>query len=126
MLLLVQEVIVNAFMLQIAQRALQRKRMYVGAAVLTFGGLAILSFLLWPLLAVAIVNPTELLVSWASVLTSVVIWLQALGEAGSVILRIIPEFIPTYVWMILFSAVSGLGLLWGVSFWRFTRIPHRA
>ncbi len=109
-----------------AQRALQRRRMVAGVTVLTVGGLAILSLLLWPFLAAAIQNPTDLLVSWASTLTAISGWIEALVQAGAVIGRVIPGFVPPYGWMILLSAVSGLALLWGVSFWRFTRVSHRA
>ena len=109
-----------------AQRAIQRRRMLVGASILTVGGLAILAVLIGPFLSAAIQNPAEVLVSWASVLTTFVVWGKAVSEAMSVISRIVPNFIPAYAWLIVFSAISGLGLLWGVSFWRFTRIPTRA
>jgi hypothetical protein len=109
-----------------AQRALQRRRMAVGATVLTVGGLAILSLLLWPFLVAVIQNPTDLLVSWALTFAAASGWVEALVQAGAVIARVVPSFVPPYVWMILFSAVSGLVLLWGVSLWRFTRIPNHA
>ncbi|MEW5827517.1 MAG: zf-HC2 domain-containing protein [Chloroflexota bacterium] len=109
-----------------AQRALQRRRMAVGATVLTVGGLAILSILLWPFVAVAVQNPTDFLVSWALTFAAISGWIEALVQAGAVIGRVIPSFVPPYGWMILFSAVSGLVLLWGVSFWRFTRVPRHA
>ena len=109
-----------------AQRALQRRRMAVGATILTVGGLAILSILLWPFLAAVTQNPTGLLVSWVSTLTAISGWIEALVQVGAVIWSVIPGFVPPYGWMILLSVVSGLALLWGVSFWRFTRVPHRA
>ncbi len=109
-----------------AQRAVQRRRVAVGATVLTVGGLAILSIILWPFVAMAIQSPTDLLVSWASAIATSTAWLEALAQASSVILRVIPGFVPAYGWMILFSLVSGLVLLWSVSLWRFTRIPHHA
>jgi len=47
--------------------------------------------------------------------------LRALGDVGSIMLRILPGFIPPIGWMIILSAISGFTLLWMVSIWRFTR-----
>ena len=50
--------------------------------------------------------------------------LQAMFRAGSVLVEVIPGFLPPFVWMVLVSAVAGIGLLWSVSIWRFVRMPR--
>jgi hypothetical protein len=47
--------------------------------------------------------------------------LFALLNAGSVILSIIPKFLPPFVWLVLLSTFAGVGLLWSVSIWRFAQ-----
>lgn len=50
--------------------------------------------------------------------------LKALTQAGSVFLRIIPDFLSPFAWMIILSAFAGVSLLWSVSIWRFVRVPR--
>lgn len=64
----------------------------------------------------------------ATWITSLVEWgiflittLQAVAQAGSVILRVMPSFLTPFGFMVLVSALAGIGLLWSVSIWRFTR-----
>jgi hypothetical protein len=47
--------------------------------------------------------------------------LFALLDAGRVILSVIPNFLPPFAWMVLFSMLAGIGLLWSVSIWRFAQ-----
>jgi hypothetical protein len=39
-------------------------------------------------------------------------------------LRVMPAFVSPFGWMVLSSTLAGLGLLWSVSIWRFTRLPQ--
>jgi hypothetical protein len=54
----------------------------------------------------------------------VVTSLQALTEVMAVLLRMVTEFIPPYIWMVLVSALAGIGLLWTISIWQFSRAPQ--
>jgi len=47
-----------------------------------------------------------------------------LTEVGSVLLRVVPGFVPPIMWMALASVLGGMSLLWTVSIWRFTRVPQ--
>jgi hypothetical protein len=47
--------------------------------------------------------------------------LRAIGDIGSILVRVLPGFIPPLGWMIALSAIGGFILLWIVSIWRFTR-----
>jgi hypothetical protein len=62
----------------------------------------------------------------ATWITSLIQWgiflittLQAVAEAGSVIIRVMPSFLTPFGFMVLVSALAGIGLLWSVSIWRF-------
>ena len=58
------------------------------------------------------------LVEWG---VFVVTTIHAISQAGSVFLDVIPGFLPLFAWMVLASAVAGIGLLWFISIWRFAQ-----
>jgi hypothetical protein len=103
------------------QKVADRRRRMWGAVLFTLGGLAILMWLLGPYLASFFASPATWitsLIGWGVVLITT---LQAIAEAGSVILRVIPGFLSPFAWMILVSAFAGICLLWLVSIWRFAQ-----
>ena len=108
-----------------AQRALQKKRMVLGMIILAVGGLGMLTLFAWPSLVILFDSPASILVTLAGYFSTLWVWAQALAGIGSVFTRVVPELVPPYIWMIAASALGGLLLLWGVSLWRFTRIPQR-
>ena len=61
------------------------------------------------------------LVEWA---VYIITTLVAVGQAGSVLLRMLPGFLSHFAFMVLISALAGIGLLWSVSIWRFVRVPR--
>ena len=104
-----------------ARKVAERRRRFWGAILFTFGGLVMLMWLAGPYLASFFASP-------ATGITSLIEWgvflittLRAIAEAGSVILRIMPSFLSPFGMMVLASALAGMGLLWTVSIWRFTR-----
>jgi len=106
------------------QKAAERRRRFWGSVLFTFGGFVMLMWLVWPYLASFFASP----VTW---ITSLIGWgvflittLQAMFQAGSVLLDVIPGFLPPFVWMIVVSALAGIGLLWSISIWRFIRVPR--
>jgi hypothetical protein len=107
------------FQTRLAGRKLaDRRRRVWGAVLFTLGGLAMLMWLLGPYLASFFASPATgitSLVGWGVFLITT---LQAIVEAGSVMLRIIPDFLSPFAWMVLVSAFAGIGLLWMVSIWR--------
>jgi hypothetical protein len=115
----------NRFQVRLVQRKLvERRRRIWGAVLFTFGGLAMLMWILSPFLVSFISAPA----TWISVFVGwgvfIVTTLRALTEAGSVFLRIIPDLLSPLAWMVLFSAFAGVSLLWSVSIWRFIRVPR--
>jgi hypothetical protein len=106
------------------QKAAERKRKRWGAVLFTFGGLVMLIWLVGPYLASFLAAPA----TWIAALIEWVVFLittvQALTQAGSVLLRMLPGFFSPFVFMVLVSAFAGIGLLWSVSIWRFVRVPR--
>jgi hypothetical protein len=113
------------FQARLAERKLaERRRKIWGAVLFTFGGLAMLLWLASPYLASFFSAPA----TWIAVLVEWVVFIittfQALAQAGSVFLQIIPDFLSPFAWMVILSAVAGVSLLWSVSIWRFVRVPR--
>ncbi len=109
-----------------ARKAVERRRRYMGAILFTAGGFALLMWLASPILLSFFSAPA----AWISVVVNWMVFLittlQALGQAGSVLIKVVPDFISPIAWMILFSAVAGISLLWTISIWRFVRAPRGA
>ena len=108
----------------VAQRAAELRRKRWGAILFTFGGLVMLTWIAGPYLAAFFAAPA----AWIAALVEwgiyVITTLQAVGQAGSVLLRVLPGFVSPFVFMVLVSALAGIGLLWSVSIWRFVRVPR--
>jgi hypothetical protein len=108
----------------VARKAAERRRRYLGSVLFTAGGFALLMWLASPYLLTFSYAPA----AWISVVVNWLVFLittaQALGQAGSVLIKVIPDFISPILWMILLSAVAGISLLWTISIWRFVRVPR--
>ncbi len=107
-----------------AQRIAERRRKLWGLIVFLVGGLGLLLWLTLPILLALINSPGQ----WITVLISyflfVVTSFETMTDVLLVFLRVVPGFIPSYIWMVLVSALAGLGLLWTISIWRFSRFPR--
>lgn len=107
-----------------ARKAAERRRRYLGSILFTAGGFALLMWLASPYLLTFFSAPA----TWIAVAVNWVVFLvttvQALGQAGSVVIKLIPDFLSTFAWMILLSLVAGIGLLWTISIWRFVKVPQ--
>lgn len=83
-----------------------------------------LMWLVWPYLASFIAAPATWIaavIEWGVFLITTV---QAVAQAGSVLLRTLPGILSPFAFMVLVSAFAGIGLLWSVSIWRFVRVPQ--
>ena len=106
------------------QRAAELRRKRWGAVLFTFGGLVMLMWIAGPYLSSFLAAPATWiagLIEWA---VFVITTVQAVGQAGSVLLRMLPGFLSPFALMVLLSAVAGVCLLWSVSIWRFVRVPR--
>jgi hypothetical protein len=106
------------------QKAADRRRKRWGTVLFTLGGLVMLVWLVGPYLVSFFAAPA----TWIAALIEWVVFLittvQALTQAGSVLLGMLPGFFSPFIFMVLISAFAGLGLLWSISIWRFVRVPR--
>ena len=108
----------------IAQKIAERRRKLWGMIVLILGGVSLLGWFAAPYLYAVITSPVEWITATIGYFLFFVSSLQALTEVMTVLLRILPDFIPPYVWMVIVSALAGFGLLWTISIWQFSRTPQ--
>ena len=107
-----------------ARRLAERRQRFWGVIVFTLAGVSVLAWMAAPLIGPVLDSPA----GWITLLLSYILFIvssvQAMTEVGSVLLRVVPGFVPPFVWMVLASALAGISLLWTVSIWRFTRVPQ--
>ena len=104
-----------------AQKLAERRRRLWGAVLFTLGGLTMLMWIAGPYMASFFASPATWITSLIQWGVFLITTLQAVAEAGSVMLRVMPSILSPFVLMVLASALAGIGLLWTVSIWRFAR-----
>jgi len=107
-----------------AQRLAERRKRLWGVIVFTLTGVSVLAWMAAPLIAPVLASPAGWITLSLSYILFIISSVQAVTEVGSVLLRVVPGFVPPFVWMVLASALAGISLLWTVSIWRFTRVPQ--
>ncbi len=113
------------FQTRLASRKLAiRRRNFWGFLILTLSTLGALTWLAWPILEELIQSPINLVASWISSLASFWAALQALTEAGLVLFRVAPGFVPAYIWMVILLGAGAWGLVWVVSFMKSTKVSQ--
>jgi len=105
-------------------REAQRRRTVIGSILFSLGGLVLLGFLAGPTLLSFIGAPAEWLTLFLNGALFVYSMMVAAGEAGFVLLHVLPGFVPVFTWLVVLSAFCGLGVLWSVSIWRIARVPQ--
>jgi hypothetical protein len=109
--------------LEARKRALRRRNI-LGFVLLAVCVLAALLFTAWPVISYFMRSPAGLLTSWFGALVSLWVALDAMAHAGLVLFKIVPGFIPAYIWMIGLLAACGWSLVWVLSLIKFTRFPQ--
>ena len=109
-----------------AQKIADRRRRLWGMMVLLVSGISLLCWYAAPYLIAFIREPVEWVTTAIGYFLFIVTALHALTGVVTVLVRMAPDFIPPYVWMVLLSTLAGLGLLWTISIWRFSRTPQGA
>ena len=107
-----------------AQKKALRRRNFWGFTLLALSALSVLTLIAWPVLTSLLHSPVDLLASWISSLLSLWAAFQAMTHAGLVLFKVIPDFIPAYIWTIVLFAACGWSLLWVFSLIKFTKFPQ--
>ena len=104
------------------RKAEQRRRNMVGLILLVVGGLGVIGWLTYPLIAVTIQSPSGVAFSW---LTSIILFfatLQMYSQVGKVFIEVLAHVVPVFIWMIIGSGFAGLLLMWSFTFWKSTTL----
>jgi hypothetical protein len=110
------------FQMHLAARKLaERRRRLWGTVLFTLGGFAMLMWIAAPYMASFFASPATWITSLIEWGVYLITTLQAILQAGSVVVRVMPSFLPPFALMVLLSAFAGVGLLWSVSIWRFAQ-----
>lgn len=109
-----------------AQKKALRRRNFWGFLVLICSVLSSLAWVAWPVFKSLVQSPVDWLASWLSTIVSVWASVEALFQGGRVILKVLPGFIPVYVWIVVLLVAGGWSLLWVFSLMKFTKISQGA
>jgi len=107
-----------------AEKKALRRRNFWGFFILSVSVISVAVWLSWPLLKTALQSPVNLLASWLTYLVSLWASLEAMGHVSSILLKIVPGFIPAYVWLAILLAGGGWSLVWILSLIKFTKKPQ--
>ena len=108
----------------VAQKKAVHRRNFWGFTLLALSAMSVLTLIAWPVLTSLLHSPVDLLASWISSLLSLWAAFQAMTHAGLVLFKVIPDFIPAYIWTIVLFAACGWSLLWVFSLIKFTKFPQ--
>jgi len=109
--------------LEARKKAVQRRNFW-GFLLLTFSVLSGLVWMAAPIFKSIIHSPGDMLASWLSTVVSIWASSEALFQGGRVILKVIPGFIPIYIWIVVLLLEGGTSLLWVFSLKKFIKIPQ--
>lgn len=106
------------------QRVAERRRRLWGLIVLALSAASLIGLFVAPYMVAFVSAPVEWLTAALGYFLFVFTSFQAIGEVVSVFVRMLPNFLPPYAWMVILSGLAGVGLLWIVSIWRFAHRPQ--
>ena len=103
----------NRFQVRLAaNRKAQRRKILWGGSILALSGLGLLLWFVLPYLVWFFQSPVDMFVTWLTYVSFFSRNIQAATEAGSVILRVMAGFVPSFVWAAGFAFVMLFGSLW--------------
>jgi hypothetical protein len=107
-----------------ARKKALRLRNFWGFLVLSLSVVSLLVWVGWPVLIGMFQSPVNVLVSWLASLMSTWAAVQAMFHAGQTVFKVIPGFIPEYIWAAVLFAAFGWIVLWVFSLMKITKIPR--
>jgi hypothetical protein len=107
-----------------AQKIAERRRRLWGLMLLIVTGIGLFGWISAPYVYAFLLSPVEWITAAIGYFLFVVTSLRVFAEMISVFLKVIPDILPPYAWMVFASATAGLSLLWTISIWRFSRAPQ--
>jgi hypothetical protein len=89
--------------------------------------LSVAGLFLWlflPILQELVQSPVNLAVTWISSLVSFWASLQAILRAGMVLIKVVPGFVPAYIWAVILFAAGAWSFVWVASLIKFTKVTQ--
>ncbi len=115
----------DRFQVRLAKRRReQRWRQVIGTVVLVLGGLGLVYWLAGPFILAAIESPASFITVSVGYFLFILTSIQVFGEAGSILLNVLPKFISPGGWVVLTAGAAGLAFLWTISIRRVARAPQ--
>jgi hypothetical protein len=107
-----------------ARKKALRIRNFWGFLILSSSVVGLLAWVSWPVLIIMFQSPVNVMVSWLASLMSTWAAFQAMLHAGETVVKVIPGFIPEYIWAAILVAAGGWIALWVFSLLKITKIPR--
>ncbi len=110
----------------VEQRKVLKRRNALGFSLLAVSVVGASLVTALPLLQAVAASPLQLATTWMTSLAGLWASLQALLQAGLVLLRVAPRFVPAYIWAVIILGLASWSLVWTYSMLRFRRITQGA
>ncbi len=107
-----------------ARKQALRRRNFWGFLILALSVSSALILIAWPVITGIMQSPVNLLSSWLGALLAFLVTLNAMAHAGLVLFRIMPGFVPAYIWTVILFAACGWSLLWVFSLFKYAKFPQ--
>ena len=107
-----------------ARKAAQRRRNFWGFFILTASVGSLFTWVAWPVLQDLVQSPVNLVTASISSLVSFWASLQAILRAGMVLFKVVPGFLPAYIWAVVLAAGGAWSVIWVASLIKFTKYPQ--
>jgi hypothetical protein len=107
-----------------ANKKAQRIRNIWGLITLSLCVAGLLTWIFWPVIQDLVHSPVNLLVTWAASLVSFLASFQGILRAGMVLFKVVPGFVPAYIWAVILFAAGAWSFVWVASFIKFTKVPQ--
>jgi hypothetical protein len=108
----------------VARKKALRLRNFWGFLILTVSVVSVLTWFGWPVLQSLAHSPVNILASWLTTLFSLWAAVQAMFQAGSVAVKVIPGFVPQYIWAMALFIAGGWIVLWVFSLMKITKVTR--
>ena len=107
-----------------ARKQPMRVRHIWGFLALSLSAIGLLAFISWPVLLGFFQSPVNMMVSWLTSLMSAWAAVQTMFHAGETVAKVIPGFVPEYIWAAIILAAIGGIILWVFSLLKITKVPR--
>lgn len=107
-----------------ARKQAMRLRNVWGFLVLALSAAGLVIWLGWPLLLTFFESPVNVIASWLTSLMSTWAALQTMFHAGETVAKVLPGFVPEYIWAAVILAALGWIVLWVFSLLKITKVPR--